>query len=218
MTVLFQPSSNRLPALLATLVVLAGLGAVFIVSFWFSPRHLDVGYQPIQPVPYSHKLHAGIMGMDCRYCHQMVEVGPHATIPDTATCMNCHARVRTDSTLLEPVRQSAKTGESIPWVKVHMLPDYAYFSHAVHVRVGVGCASCHGRIDQMEIVRQAEPLSMGWCLECHRAPERHLRPTDQVTNMKYEEEIPLEQRLAEGKRLREAKKLNPPVHCSACHR
>lgn len=212
MTVLFQPSSNKIPGLLATLVVLAGLGAVFIVSYWFSPRHTDVGYQPIQPVSYSHKLHAGIMGMDCRYCHQSVEDSPHATVPDTATCMNCHAKVLPESTLLQPVRDSAKTGESIPWVKVHMLPDYAYFSHQIHVRAGVGCATCHGRIDQMEIVRQAEPLSMGWCLECHRAPEKYLRPADQITNMSYVPDP------AVGARIKEEKKLNPPTHCSACHR
>lgn len=206
-TVLFQPSSNKIPGLLATLVVLAGLGAVFIVSFWFSPRHTDVGYQPIQPVPYSHKLHAGIMGMDCRYCHQMVEDGPHATIPDTATCMNCHAKVRTDSPLLQQVRDSAKTGNPVPWVKVHMLPDYAYFSHSVHVRVGVGCTSCHGRIDQMEVVRQAQPLSMGWCLDCHRNPAPHIRPLDQVTNMAWT-----------GPAVEPPRPLNPPQTCSGCHR
>ena len=212
MTVLFQPSTNSIPGRLATLVVLLGLGAVFVVSYWFSPRHTDVGYQPIQPVAYSHKLHAGIMGMDCRYCHQKVESGAHATIPDTATCMNCHSKVLPNSDLLKDVRASAATSDPIPWVKVHMLPDFVYFDHSIHIRAGVGCASCHGRIDQMEIVRQAEPLSMSWCLECHRAPEAHLRPAGEITNMAYEPKLEV------GKLIKDQKHLNPPTHCSACHR
>ena len=194
---------------------LLGLGAVavFVVSFWFSPRHTDVGYQPIQPVPYSHKLHAGLMGMDCRYCHQKVESGAHATIPDVETCMNCHAKVRLDSAALQPIRDAhAQPDKPVAWVKVHMLPDFVYFDHSVHLAAGVGCRSCHGRIDQMEIVRQEEPLSMSWCLDCHRAPEKHLRPTDRITDMEYE---PNEQ---EGARLKAERKLNPPTHCSACHR
>jgi hypothetical protein len=171
-----------------------------------------VGYAPDQPVAYSHKLHAGLLGLDCRYCHQNVERSPHASVPDTNTCMNCHAQVRKDSPLLEKVRESAAKETPIPWVKVHMLPDYAYFNHAAHVHAGVGCASCHGRVDQMEIVRQVEPLSMRWCLDCHRNPENHLRPAEEVTNMSYQHDL---QKALEIKR---EKGINPPTHCSGCHR
>ncbi len=125
---------------------------------------------PTQPVPYSHALHVGQLGMDCRYCHTGVEVAAAATIPPTQTCMNCHSKVRANSEKLIPIRESYATGMPVPWIRVHDLPDYVYFDHSAHVRRGVGCVSCHGRIDTMEVVFQAEPLSMGWCLECHRNP------------------------------------------------
>ncbi len=151
-------------------------------SGWGSPRRAtDVGYAPEQPVPYSHALHAGQLGIDCRYCHNTVETAAHAAVPPTQTCMNCHAAIRKESEKLIPVRASYATGMPIPWVRVHDLPDYVYFNHSAHVRRGVGCVSCHGRVDTMEVVYQAEPLSMGWCLDCHRNPERHLRPVEFVT-------------------------------------
>jgi hypothetical protein len=203
---------NHLPTLAAVGAVV-GLGTVvLIVTYYFSPRFTDVGYQPDQPVDYSHKLHAGLLGMDCRYCHQSVEEGPHANIPDTGTCLNCHTQVKQTSEKLAKVRESGATGEPIEWLKVHLLPDYVYFDHAVHVNAGVGCVSCHGRIDQMEIVAQAEPLNMGWCLECHRAPENHLRPVSEVTNMDYVHDREL------AKQLLQQKNINPPEHCGACHR
>lgn len=211
MTVLFPKWTNKLPPLLALGAVAGGLFVVFVVWYWFSPWHLVVGYQPIQPVLYSHKLHADLLGMDCRYCHRMVEEGPHALVPDTATCMGCHAQVKADSARLGLVREKYASGDPVPWTKVHMLPDYAYFSHAAHVNAGVGCASCHGRIDQMEIVYQAKPLSMGWCLDCHRNPENHLRPLDKVTDMKFEVDP------AQGARLAAERDIHPPTHCSACH-
>ncbi|MCA8977859.1 MAG: cytochrome c3 family protein [Planctomycetes bacterium] len=211
--------------MLASGAAATGLFVVFAVFFWFSPKHTDVGYQPFQPVAYSHKLHAGSLGMDCRYCHRLVEDGPHATIPDNATCMGCHAQVMKDSVLLEPLVAAYGDGgpdnKPLEWVKVHMLPDYAYFSHAVHIHARVGCASCHGRVDQMEIVRQEQPLSMGWCLECHRDPTPHLRPADvAVTKMDW---TPDESSIAAAKARLEwsetkLPELNPPTHCSACHR
>ncbi len=237
MTDLFPKWTNKLPAFLALGAAAAGLCVVFVVYYWFSPRHTDVGYQPFQPIAYSHKLHAGTLGMDCRYCHRLVEEGAHATIPDNDTCMGCHAQVKKDSPFLAPLRESYGTGradfgngtledgtpepEPLAWVKVHLLPDYAYFNHAVHVAAGVGCTSCHGRVDQMEIVRQVEPLSMGWCLECHRDPTPHLRPEGvSVTKMDW---TPTAESMAAAKaRLDWANgqppKLNPPTHCSACHR
>ena len=203
----------------------AGLTFVPVAPFGFSPKPTDVGYQPYQPIAYSHKLHAGDLGMDCRYCHRMVEEGPHATVPDNATCMGCHLQVKKDSVLLEPMRKAygdgTVAGEPVEWVKVHLLPQYAYFNHAVHVHAGVGCKSCHGRVDQMEIVRQTEPLSMGWCLECHRDPTPHLRPAGvSVTDMEWAAD---EQSMAAARqRLAwtgdSAPELNPPTHCSACHR
>lgn len=212
MTVIFPKWTNKLPAVLALGVAAVGLSVVFIVWFWFSPRHTDVGYQPLQPVLYSHKLHAGLLGMDCRYCHRHVEEGPHASVPDTETCMNCHRTVKQDSPRLQLIRDNYTSGKPVPWVKVHMLPDYAYFNHGVHVAAGVGCASCHGRIDQMEIVRQTEPMSMGWCLECHRNPAPHLRPLDKIVDMAFEPDP------EQGARFQVERNLHPPTHCSACHR
>lgn len=156
-----------------------------IVVLGAHPDTTAVGYQPPQPVAYSHALHAGKLQIDCRYCHSTVEKTGFAALPPTQTCMNCHATIKADSPLLQPVRDSFTKGTAIPWKKVHDLPDYVYFNHAVHVNQGIGCISCHGRIDQMDVVRQEKSLSMAWCLECHRAPEMHLRPREQVTNMAW---------------------------------
>ncbi len=225
MTVLFPKWTNKLPAVLALGAAATGLFVVFVVNFWFSPKHTDVGYQPYQPISYSHKLHAGSMGMDCRYCHRMVEDGPHATIPDADTCFGCHKNIKKDSLALAPLHAAYGTGKGdgtpIEWVKVHLLPDYAFFNHAVHVRAGVGCVSCHGRVDQMEIVRQVEPLSMGFCLECHRDPSAHIRPNGVgATDMTW---TATPDSIAAAKKLLEWQgdnppALNPPTHCSACHR
>lgn len=225
MTVLFPKWTNKLPAILALGAAATGLFVVFVVYFWFSPKHTDVGYQPYQPIAYSHKLHAGALGMDCRYCHRLVEEGPHATVPDADTCYGCHKQVKKDSIALRPLHEAYGTGKGdgtpIEWVKVHLLPQYAYFNHAVHLRAGVGCASCHGRVDEMEIVRQVEPLSMGWCLECHRDPTTHIRPTGVApTRMDW---TATADSIAAAKQLLawqgdNPPALNPPTHCSACHR
>lgn len=225
MTVLFPKWTNKLPALLALGAAATGLFVVFVVSFWFSPKHTDVGYQPYQPIAYSHKLHAGSLGLDCRYCHRMVEDGPHATVPDADTCFGCHKVVKKDSVELRPLFAAYGTGKGdgtpIEWVKVHLLPEYAYFNHAVHLRAGVGCVSCHGRVDEMEVVRQVEPMSMGWCLECHRDPTSHIRPLD-VPSTKMDWTATPDS-IAAARKLLEwqgdvAPALNPPTHCSACHR
>lgn len=183
-----------------------------LVWYGFSPQTTDVGYQPKQPVPYSHALHAGQMGIDCRYCHTTVDQAALAAIPPTETCMNCHRLVRKDSPRLLAVRESHATGMPVEWVKVHNLPDYVYFNHSAHVTRGVGCASCHGRVDQMEEVHQVQPLSMSWCLDCHRAPEQHLRPPAEVTNMNFQPDA------AQGAELRKLNNINPPTYCSGCHR
>lgn len=189
--------------------------ASVVIYLGFSPKATDVGYMPTQPVPYSHALHVGQLGMDCRYCHTGVEVAAAAAIPPTQTCMNCHSKVRANSEKLIPVRESYATGMPVSWIRIHDLPDYVYFDHSAHVRRGVGCVSCHGRIDAMEVVFQAEPLSMGWCLECHRSPENHLRPVEFVTQLDW---VPEEDQLALGTRLRETNNINPPTDCNTCHR
>jgi hypothetical protein len=199
-------------------IVFLGVAPIYVIALvWYggSPKTTDVGYAPVQPVPYSHALHAGVMGMDCRYCHTTVEVAAHAAIPPTQTCMNCHAKIRATSPKLAAVRESYATGMPIPWVKVHDLPDYAYFNHSAHVRAGVGCVECHDRVDKMEVVYQAQPLSMGWCLDCHRNPEPRLRPPELVTKMDWQ---PAEDRAVLGKRLRAANNINPRQDCSTCHR
>jgi hypothetical protein len=210
---IFPRELNSLPLVLA--LVAGSLGAGVFALFWvyFTPPNLQVGYTPQQPVDYSHRLHAGELGMDCRYCHSQVERSYEAMVPPTQTCMGCHAVVRIESEKLAPVRESWETDESIAWIRVHQLPDFAFFDHSAHLNAGVGCASCHGRVDQMEVVRVVEPIAMQWCLECHRNPEPHIRPKSEVTNMKWEAD---EAWLAQ--RAEVAAALNPPEHCSGCHR
>ena len=196
-----------------------GAPVVLVALIWYggSPATTDVGYAPVQPVPYSHALHAGDLGIDCRYCHTNVEVSAHAAIPPTETCMNCHTNVRGASAKLLPVRDSYQSGMPVPWVRVHDLPDYVYFNHSAHVRRGVGCVECHDRIDKMDVVYQAKPLSMGWCLDCHRNPDAHLRPPELVTQMDWR---PPQGKTAEevGREVREKLRLKPSEDCSTCHR
>lgn len=195
-----------------------GLGLLYVtvvLTFGFSPQATDVGYMPVQPLPYSHALHAGKLGLDCRYCHTSVETAANANVPPTQTCINCHTNILPESAKLVKVRESAATGSPVPWVRIHDLPDYVYFNHSAHVRRGVGCATCHGRIDKMEVVYQEKPLSMSWCLECHRAPEKFIRPKEEVTNMAWE---PVEPQEVLGARLVQQYNLKPSTDCSTCHR
>jgi len=213
---LFPRWTNKIPVMLA--LIGPGVGALAVAGVWYfgSPEFTDVGYRPHQPVPYSHKVHVGKLGLDCRYCHASVERSPVANIPPTQVCMNCHKVVLKDSELLVPIRESFASGVPMRWVRVHNLPDYAYFNHSVHVRAGVGCVSCHGQIDQMEEVTQRKPLSMSWCLDCHRNPGPHLRPTEEVTNMNW---IPPSDQAELARSIVEEKRLAPPVtDCSGCHR
>ena len=217
MSYLFPKSANRLPLqIIVYLVVLAGIltaGA----TYYMTPKYTRVGYSPVQPVPYSHALHAGQLGIDCRYCHSYVERSGYANLPTAQTCMNCHNQIKTTSPLLAVVRASYESGRPVPWVQVHQLPDYIYFNHAVHVARGVSCVECHGRIDQMEVVEHAKPLSMGFCLECHRDPAAHLRPRDQVTNLGWTAGDEAAQR-AMGAKFVHDWNVNPPQACSGCHR
>ncbi len=214
----FPKWSNLLLPTALVVGAVAPLYVVLIVAYGFSPRTTDVGYAPVQPMPFSHKLHAGQLGMDCRYCHNTVERAAHAAIPPTQTCMNCHTQIHKESAKLEPLRQSYTTGRSVEWIRVHDLPDYAYFNHAAHINRGVSCVSCHGRIDRMEVVRQQEPLSMGWCLECHRNPEPHLRDPALVTNLGWTFDGTDEELAAYHAHWREYNQINPSQDCSTCHR
>ncbi len=218
MAVIFPRWTNKLPMILG--VVGPVVGAVVVAGIWyyFSPSYTDVGYKPTQPIAFSHKLHAGEMGIDCRYCHNTVEQGARAAVPPTSTCLNCHAYVKTESEEIKKLWASADADEPIEWVRVHLLPDYAYFDHSVHLAAGIGCASCHGRIDRMDVVQQEEPLSMGWCLDCHRDPSSHLRPRSEVANMDYDPVAAGYDPHSDPERARRDYKLDPPEHCSGCHR
>jgi NAD-dependent SIR2 family protein deacetylase len=157
-----------------------------MVGFYLSPWYTDVGVAKAQPVPFSHKHHVSELKIDCRYCHATVEKAAHAGFPATETCMSCHSQVWTNSPLLEVVRTSYQTGEPVVWNRIYDLPDFVYFNHSIHVAKGIGCSSCHGRIDQQQLAAKAQPLYMGWCLGCHRAPEDHIRPREEVFNMEWD--------------------------------
>jgi len=152
-----------------------------------SPWVTRQGQRADQPVPFSHKHHVQGLGLQCQYCHTSVEKSSYAGIPPTRTCMNCHAQIWTNAQLLEPVRQSWYTGQSIPWIKVHDLPDFVFFNHEIHVNKGIGCESCHGRVDEMPLMYAQNTLQMEWCLDCHRNPAKNLRPTGQIYNMDWQE-------------------------------
>jgi len=212
---IFKKSANLWPLFLVIAVAVLGAGGVGFIWYYGSPEYTDVGYRPKQPVDYSHKLHAGDLGIDCRYCHTSVEVSAKALVPPTETCMNCHTLLGTDKATLEPVRASWTENKSLEWVRVHDLPDYAYFNHSAHINVGIGCESCHGNIATMAKVEQKKPLSMGWCLGCHRAPEKYIRPLDQVTKMNWQ---PPDNQIEIAKKIIEEKNITPPTDCSGCHR
>jgi hypothetical protein len=186
MAQVFDRSSNALAraSLVLTGLIVIVLG-VALNSLQRSPWVTRQGQRPDQPVPFSHKHHVEGLGLQCQYCHTSVEKSSYAGIPPTKTCINCHSQIWTNAQLLEPVRQSWATGESIQWIKVHDLPDYVYFNHEIHVNKGIGCASCHGRVDEMPLMYQQNTLQMEWCLNCHRNPAVNLRPTSEIYNMAW---------------------------------
>lgn len=197
----------------------AGLSLVLIVGLvWYygSPKFTDVGYRPVQPVPYSHKVHVRDLGLDCRFCHTGVETSPVAGLPPTKTCMNCHNMIKPDSEKLTLIIESFKNGTPMQWVRIHKSPDYVYFDHSAHINVGVGCASCHGNIAEMDVVAQQEPLSMGWCLSCHRNPDDYLRPASEITNMTWTPPANQAEFAAQQKALLDIKA--PITDCTGCHR
>jgi hypothetical protein len=235
----FPKWTNWLPLEIVVFVVIAGATVTGAIWYYFTPKYTRVGYMPTQPVPYSHAIHVDQLGMDCRYCHSYVDNSSHANVPTTQTCMNCHSYIQKENPKLQPVRDSWETGKPIQWVKIHMAPDYVYFNHSVHVNRGISCVSCHGQVDQMEVVWHDKPHSMGFCLECHRSPEKNLRPVEQVYNLKWDAtkdgaEVAAKLKAAHpdlvfkdikhptqeeiGKGLKAAWNIHAPESCAACHR
>lgn len=203
--------------LLVALIFIGG-GVTAGVWYYFTPEYTRKGYQPNQPVPFSHKVHVGQLGMDCRYCHSFVEQGGTANVPTSSTCWNCHQHVKSDSPNLAAIKESVETGKPVSWVKVHKTPDYAYFNHGVHVSSGVSCVTCHGDVGEMPVVSHEHSQSMSWCLECHRSPEKSLRPLDQITNLKYKAEDHGKNQFKVGQAIKENWKIDPPTNCAGCHR
>ncbi|KAA3615299.1 MAG: cytochrome C [Calditrichaeota bacterium] len=214
MAQLFPQWTNRLPLILLVGTILLGAGVYGFFAYYGSPWYTDVGYRPVQPVEFSHKVHAGDMRVDCRYCHNFVEVSHEANIPPTQTCMNCHVMIKADSEKMIPVNESWNNDTPIQWIRVHKLPDYAYFDHSVHLASGIGCVSCHGNIATMEVVAQNQPLSMSWCLDCHRNPDPYLRPVSEITNMTW---VAPENHSEFVAQFKKDKNIAPPEDCSACH-
>jgi hypothetical protein len=178
----------------------------------------DAGVVRAQPIPFSHEHHVGVLGIDCRYCHTSVEESSFAGLPPTKTCMNCHSQIWVGSRMLEPVRESYRTNQPLHWHRVYNLPGFVYFDHSIHVHKGIGCSSCHGRIDEMPLTYQEPSLLMEWCLDCHRHPERNLRPRSEVFNIRYR---PPEDQLELGRKLGVEYKVKDPLEitsCTVCHR
>ena len=216
MSQIFHPSTN-------TIAKVSILGAVFIaVGLLFAVYGVNqssyvtqVGVAREQPVPFSHKHHVGGLGIDCRFCHTTVETSAFAGIPPTETCMGCHSQVWSDSPMLEPVRASFRNGTPLRWTRVHDLPGFVYFDHSIHLNKGLGCSTCHGRVDQMPLMWAESTLHMEWCLNCHRHPERYLRPRDKVFQMDYQ---PPSDQLALGAKLAAEYKVQKLTDCYTCHR
>lgn len=243
MSLIFPRWTNSLPPLVLGGAGTVALGVIGGIWMYFTPKFWEVGYQPTQPVSYSHQIHVSKLGIDCRYCHTHVEESYHANVPDTTTCMNCHTgqgesgylsadlwRAHKDNPNLVKLRESYAKREPVAWRRVHKLPDYVKFNHAVHVNTGISCYSCHRRIDEQPVVRQEENLSMGWCLDCHRAPEHNLvdvdgllKPGDasakvRLTDLDLVSKLLAESGQAErGGALAQKRGLQPPEHCAACH-
>jgi hypothetical protein len=201
---------------LVALVVLLLVPALVAFAVWREQLWQRLGEPVAQPVPFSHKHHVGDEGVDCRYCHTTVETQRHAGLPSTQICLSCHSQLFTDAPVLAPVHASARSGTPIAWQRVHSLPGFVYFDHAVHVAKGVGCVECHGRVDQMPITWRAQPLQMQWCLDCHRNPAAHLRPHEQVFDLSAPRpDAAQARRLAQQAHLESERRL---TDCSTCHR
>jgi hypothetical protein len=216
MSQIFRRSANTLSkvSLFAALAAVGGivLLAMVIGRSSYATRQAEVVEQPIQ---FSHLHHVLDDGIDCRYCHTSVETSSFAGIPPTKTCMNCHSQIFSTAPILEPVRASFRNDTPLTWTRVHDLPDFVYFNHSIHVKKGVGCETCHGRVDEMPLMRQESPLTMEWCLSCHRAPENFVRPRNEVTTMGYRPPVP---QSVIGPQLVKEYGIQSLTSCSTCHR
>ncbi|MEJ2143882.1 MAG: cytochrome c3 family protein [Acidobacteriota bacterium] len=216
MAQIFHHSINTLVRIgFLALVVLAAGGSAAYYAMYNSPYFNRVNVVRQQPVMFSHKHHVNGLGIDCRYCHTAVEESSSAGIPPTHTCMTCHSQVWTDAPILEPVRESYRTGKPLQWIRVHDLPDFVYFNHSIHIKKGIGCTTCHGQVDQMPMTRQVNTLYMGWCLDCHRHPERYVRPRDQVFSVDWR---PPSNQEELGRQLVKKYNIHSFTNCSTCHR
>jgi hypothetical protein len=219
MAQIFHPFTNSwskvsLICLVAFLAVIGAVGYRLSRSSYVT----QVGVARPQPVPFSHEHHVKRLGIDCRYCHTSVETSAFAGMPPTKTCMNCHSHVWADSPMLEPVRESFRTGKPLEWTRVHDLPDFVYFHHGIHVQKGIACASCHGEVEAMPLLWKEASLQMEWCLECHRRPDRHVRPRDKVFESDWTPPAAPEERRALVQALMKQHNVESPTSCSVCHR
>src|SRR5437868_5200828 len=218
MAQIFSPRSNvQAKVIIVATILLVCAGGWLTSAVWWSPYTTYVNVPFDQPVPFSHQHHVAGLGIDCRYCHTSVEKSSFAGMPPTETCMTCHSQLWTQAPLLAPVRESLATRQPIQWNRVHDLPDFVYFDHSIHLHKGVGCSTCHGRVDRMPLVWKDQTLYMKWCLECHRQPEKFVRPKSELFNMAWS--APDDQIAAGRKLLAQnhipAWKLS---ECSVCHR
>jgi hypothetical protein len=216
MSALFRPSSNTAFRVTLGAVALGALGLLGAVwGYWRTPYGMRQQDPVTQPVQFDHRHHVTDDGIDCRYCHSNVDRGASAGIPSTELCLNCHSQIWNKSPRLEKVRESYFTGKPIPWVRVHKVPDFVYFDHAIHVNKGVGCVTCHGRVDQMPSVEQVAPLTMSWCLECHRNPAPNLRPQAEIVSATWQ---PEGDPAALAEDLMKRYQVHGRTSCSTCHR
>ncbi len=218
MAQLFRPSSNTIAKVCIVGVVLLATTALavgYIIDR--GPWITSVRVAPEQPIPFSHKHHVKDDGIDCRYCHTSVETSGYAGLPPTETCMTCHSQIWSNASLTQPIRDSWASGKSIEWTRVHDLPDFVYFNHSIHVNKGIGCSACHGQVDEMPLTYKVNTLNMNWCLNCHRQPERFIRPRSEVFNIDYVYP-PEQQQLALGRKLMAEYNVHSLTDCVTCHR
>ncbi len=238
---IFPRWSNLLPFKIAFCAGAVAAGVTLAFAYYATPKTTVAGYEPTQPIPFSHKIHVDQVGLDCRYCHSFVDVSGTSNVPTGSTCWNCHQHVQRDSPKLAPLHRSMNEtypgydGKPIEWVRVHKLPDYVYFNHSAHVNRGISCQSCHGDVNKMEVIYQVNSLSMGWCLDCHRAPEKNLRPLEEVFNFNYDaknyinnhpqltytsdnQQVAVKTTEDLGIKLKQEFMSHPKESCTTCHR
>lgn len=216
MSQIFHPAANAIARFviagaLCGIATLSTLAFVYIRSDYFTHRSLVQQ----QPIPFSHAHHVSGLGIQCQYCHTTVEVSKYAGIPNTETCMSCHSQIWTNAAYLAPLRESLRTGSRLRWIRVNDLPDYVFFNHSIHIKKGIGCESCHGRVDKMPLTSRAHSLQMGWCLDCHRDPGKFIRPRAEVYTMGY---IPNPKQEILGPQLVAVYDAKPRTDCDTCHR